>query len=154
MPFWFSILCMHTYLLDAHVILKFKILCFCKGIYSFVFLSPFNLEAQLTWFSRVTFIGIKLLYNVVPVSVVQWSESGTCIHISPPSWPSLLPPNPSRLGHQRHWVEPPVLYSKFPLSFFFFDSFVFYVYSLLSSIMQMLDFLYWSCNFHIVSLLF
>ena len=44
------------------------------------------------------FIGVKLLYNVVLVSGVQWSESAICIIISPPSLTSLpLPPShPSR----------------------------------------------------------
>ena len=39
------------------------------------------------------FIGVKLLYNVVLVSAVQWSESAIGIYISPPSWTS-LPPRP------------------------------------------------------------
>ena len=114
---------MQTYLLDAHIIFKCKILCFCKDIYSFVFLSPFNLEAHLTWFSRITFTGIKLLYNVVPVSVVQWSQSAICMHISPPSWSSLLPPHPSHLGHQRAlnwascvvWQVPTIFFFLIPL---------------------------------------
>ena len=43
-------------------------------------------------------IGIYLLYNIVLVSAVQWSESATCIHISPPSWASLAPSYPTPLG--------------------------------------------------------
>ena len=30
-----------------------------------------------------------MLYNVVLVSVIQWSHSTICIHLSPPSWTSL-----------------------------------------------------------------
>ena len=39
-----------------------------------------------------------MLYNDVLVSAVQWSESAICIHISLPSWTSLLatPYHPSR----------------------------------------------------------
>ena len=33
----------------------------------------------------------KLLYNVVLVSAVRWSESAICIHICLPSWTALLP---------------------------------------------------------------
>ena len=43
-------------------------------------------------------IGIYLLYNIVLVSAVQWSESATCLHISPPSWASLAPSYPAPLG--------------------------------------------------------
>ena len=58
----------------------------------------------LSFFFFFFFIGVKLLYNVVLVSAVQWSESALCIPISPPSWTSLLPnspPPPPHLGHHR-----------------------------------------------------
>ena len=41
----------------------------------------------------------KLLYNVVLVSVAQWSESAICTHTFPPSWTSLLHPHPTHLSH-------------------------------------------------------
>ena len=40
----------------------------------------------------------------VLVSAVQGRETATCIHISPPSWPSLPfhgPPHPIHVGHHR-----------------------------------------------------
>ena len=68
-------------------------------------------------------IGIQLRYNVVLVSAV-WSDSATCIHISPPSWTSLL-----RLPSPPIWVitgdraEFPVLvYNSFPLAMHFIHS--------------------------------
>ena len=38
------------------------------------------------------FFGIELLYNVVLVSAVQWSESAICLHITPSSWTSIPTP--------------------------------------------------------------
>ena len=59
-----------------------------------------------------------MLSNFVLVSAVQRSESALCIHISPPSWTSLLPTNPlhhpTPLDDQR--AELPELCSRFPLS--------------------------------------
>ena len=46
-------------------------------------------------------IGVELFYNVVLVSAVQQSESALCIHVTPPSWPSLQLPHPTHLGHHR-----------------------------------------------------
>ena len=46
---------------------------------------------------------MKLLYNVVLISAVQWIESAIHMHISPPT----------HLGH--HWAELSVLHSSFPL---------------------------------------
>ena len=42
-----------------------------------------------------------MLYYVVLVSAIQWSESAICIHISPPSWTFLSPTRPTHLGHYR-----------------------------------------------------
>ena len=40
------------------------------------------------------------------------------IHISTPSWASILPPHPTPLGGHRAPAELPVLYSSFPISVF------------------------------------
>ena len=40
---------------------------------------------------RYFFIGVYLIYNVVLVCAIQWSEPAICIYISPPSWASLPP---------------------------------------------------------------
>ena len=55
-------------------------------------------RARLLFFFFFNFIGIWLLYNVVLVSAVQYSESAICIHISSPLWASLPLPtsHPSR----------------------------------------------------------
>ena len=50
-------------------------------------------------------IGVELLYNVVLVSVVQWSESAVCIHISPPSCTSLPPSPPSHPSRSAQSTE-------------------------------------------------
>ena len=57
-----------------------------------------------------------LLYNVVLVSALQWSEPALRIHTSPPSWtsPHRCLPQAAPLGH--HIAELPVLYNRFPLA--------------------------------------
>ena len=64
------------------------------------------------------FIGVKLLYNVVLVSAVQWSESAICIPISPPSWTSLLPFH-QHLGHHRAPSWAPCALQQVPLAICF-----------------------------------
>ena len=45
-------------------------------------------------------VEIELLYNVVLVCAVDHHESGTSVHMPPPSWASLPPPAlSSPLGH-------------------------------------------------------
>ena len=64
-------------------------------------------------------IGVKLLYNIVWVSAVQWCRSAIGIHVSPPSWASLHPPTP--LCHHRaaDWVSCVILYNSFSPAIFF-----------------------------------
>ena len=66
-------------------------------------------------------VGIQLVYNIVLVSAVQQHESALSVHISPPSWASLLPPLPilPLEAITGHWTELPLkaaLYSSFPLA--------------------------------------
>ena len=69
------------------------------------------------------FIGVKLLYNVVLVSAVQWSESAICISVFPLSWTSLQPPHPTHLGRHRAPSWAPFAISRFPpASYFTFGS--------------------------------
>ena len=49
---------------------------------------------QIFYFMSYFIFGVLLLYRVMLVSAVQWSESAICIHISPPSWVCLAPPFP------------------------------------------------------------
>ena len=53
---------------------------------------------QIFYFMSYFIFGVLLLYRVMLVSAVQWSESAICIHISPPSWAPHSPPpsHPSR----------------------------------------------------------
>ena len=76
----------------------------------FLQITPLNSTFFFYWFF---FIGVQLLYNVVLVSVVQWSDSTICVHISPPSWTSLPFPTPPILVITEHRAELPVLYSRF-----------------------------------------
>ena len=55
----------------------------------------------------------QLLYNVVLVSAVEWSESAICIHICPLSLPPIIP---SISVTAEHWPELPPLYSRFPVA--------------------------------------
>ena len=52
-------------------------------------------------FLKIIFIGVYLLYNVVPVSTVQQSESSMCIPISPLFWISFPFRSPKSIGF---WV--------------------------------------------------
>ena len=51
-----------------------------------------------------------MLYNIVLVSAVQWSQSAVCTHTSPPFWASIPPtcsnppPYPNFLGHHK-WLS-------------------------------------------------
>ena len=65
-------------------------------------------------------VGVWLLYNAVLVSAVQQRASAIRIHVSPPSWACLPPPNP-----------PPVLHDFFPPAVYFKHDGV-YVSTLLS----------------------
>ena len=63
--------------------------------------------------------GVQLLFNIVLVSAVQWSDLAISIHISPSSGALLHP--------WRSWPRPraglPVLYGSFPLALYFtYDS--------------------------------
>ena len=56
------------------------------------------------------------------VAAVQWSESAICVHISPLSWISLLPPAPqfhSCRSSESTELSSRVLYSSFPLAIYF-----------------------------------
>ena len=64
-------------------------------------------------------LGVKLLYNVVSVSPVQWSESAICIPKSPPSWTSHPPPHPTHLGHHRAPSWAPCAIQQVPTSYLF-----------------------------------
>ena len=44
---------------------------------------------MITFFLKLIFIDVYVLYNVVLVSTVQQNESTICTHISPPLWTSL-----------------------------------------------------------------
>ena len=60
-------------------------------------LTKFQVKKQLQIVAFLSFfflIGVKLLYNAVLVSAVQWSESAICIPISPSSWTSIRPTIP------------------------------------------------------------
>ena len=49
-----------------------------------------------------------MLYNIVLVSAVHWSELATCIHTSPPSWTSSHPfpcPTEHRAERYRHFSK-------------------------------------------------
>ena len=70
------------------------------------------------------FIGVKLLYNVVLVSAVQWSESAIRIPISPSSWTS-LPPFPLHLGHHRGPSWAPCAIQQVPTTYLFTHGSVF-----------------------------
>ena len=83
---------------------------------------PFTISSWPMWGFFVLFfclfvylflIGVQLLYNVVLVSAVQRSESAICIHISP-----LLDFLPIQVTTE-HWVEFPMLYSRFSLVIYF-----------------------------------
>ena len=66
-------------------------------------------------------IGGYLLYNIVLVSAIHQHESAIGIHMSPPSWTSLLPPtpaHPSRLSRSTGF-ELPVSHREFPLAIYF-----------------------------------
>ena len=63
----------------------------------------------------------ELLYNSALASAIHQHESAISIHMSPPSWTSLLPPtpsHPSRLSQSTR-CELPVSYNKFPLAISF-----------------------------------
>ena len=64
-------------------------------------------------FMCIFFTGVSMLYNIV-VSVVQHRESALGVLRSP------LFGFPSYLGHHRHWVEFPVLYSQLFLLVYLF----------------------------------
>ena len=66
-------------------------------------------------------IRLWLLYNLVLVSEVQWSESAICIHIPPPL--TLLPtplPHPTPLGHRRALSWAPCAIQQLPTSYLFY----------------------------------
>ena len=91
-----------------------------QGTNTFTFLKvalrPSVRDTLTAWFS----IGVELLYNVVLVSAVQWSESAVRIHMSPPSWASLPPPpHPTPLGHHRALSWAPCAIQKLPTSYLF-----------------------------------
>ena len=57
-------------------------------------------------FVFINLIGGELLYNPVLVSAIHQHESATGIHMSPPSWPSLLPPTTSHLiSFRMDWLD-------------------------------------------------
>lgn len=140
--------------LDAHIIFKLKILCFCKDIYSFVS------WALSTW--KVTLLGSLelLLWNKIALQCCAsvWctvkSISYMYAYIPSPSWSSLLPPHPSHLGHQGTELSLLCCMASSHYLFFFLFLCFLCLFTFWAAIMQMLDFLYWSYNFHIVSLFF
>ena len=78
----------------------------------------FTLKKKIKW-------GM-LLYNIVLVSAVQWSESATCIHISPPSWTSPSP-HPTLLGHHRARSWAPCAIQQLPASYPFYTRYCEYI---------------------------
>ena len=70
------------------------------------FLSFFNFEIE----------EVSLLYNVVLVSAVQWSESVICIHVSLPSGATTPTPIPPIEVTTDHLAELPVLCRRSPLA--------------------------------------
>ena len=65
-------------------------------------------------FKKITFIGVQLVYNVVLVSSVQQNESIIHIHVS-----TLLESFFPVYVITEHWVEFPVLHSRFLLLIYF-----------------------------------
>ena len=64
------------------------------------------------------FFGVQLLYNVVLFAAVPQSESTICIYIYIPSSLDFLPIQVTK----EHWVEFPVLYSRFSFVIYFIHS--------------------------------
>ena len=80
-------------------------------------------------------LSISLAYDIVMVSAIHQHEMAIVIHMSPPSWISLLslsPSYPSRLSQSTGFGFA-VSYSKFPLAIYFTYGHV-YVSTLLSQI--------------------
>ena len=75
----------------------------------------------LGFFFILLFIGTWLLYNILLVSAVPWSESAIHIHLSPPSWPFSHPPPSYPLGHHRAPSWTPYAIHQFPTSCFTHD---------------------------------
>ena len=68
-------------------------------------------KSTFSWrLSLLFFVGMRLLYNVVLVSAVPWSESAMRIHIPPPS----------PRGHHRAWGKLPVLSRSFQPAVFMY----------------------------------
>jgi len=66
-------------------------------------------------FFKSIFIGVSLVYNVVLISAVQWSEPAICIYICICPFLDFLPIYVTT----EHWVEVPVLFSIFSLVTYF-----------------------------------
>ena len=61
--------------------------------------------------------GILVVFSIVLVSALQWSDSAICTHISPPFWISQ-----SYLVHHSTLSRVPVLHSKLSLVIYFIQS--------------------------------
>ena len=71
-----------------------------------------------TWLKRLS--SSSSCFTILLVSTVQWSESAICVHVSPPSWTSLLPHIPHLTPLCHHSTELSSLcYSRFPLAICF-----------------------------------
>ena len=74
--------------------------------------------------TSIIIINIIIIWSVIAFYHKQYAKhlSIASIHVSPPSWTSLLPtpsPHPTTL---EHWAELPVLYSSFLLALYFTHS--------------------------------
>ena len=85
-------------------------------------------NADLSFCLSFFLIGVELLDNDVFISAVRQSESAIWTHISFPLGPPSFLPTPPLQVIRVSQVELPVLYSRFPLSFFLFYTWVVFIH--------------------------